>query len=779
MLKKSVPEAVHIIEASLGLSSQRNPSFKRLMDYYQAILKVEAVFFFESFKKDPLYVASYILKLRDELVLNGWDGKSLGEERIDDLAKIEKVFNNTDGYPERLKTVLLRLAQARNQKLPPLLITGLESAFTRLELELIKATDYKVEVATPGHNPIMFYQFDSGFDAGRSLVNYLSKNQKKWKTTALIVPTRCSELVASYFKRAGIPFGSSDSLPTTSLAHLQLIIGMMNLSLMPKNPEVALKILAGEVSPVRHPFLANALKETPSFESEAWKKAIEKLEGMDEKVKEWILDAGAVDEESIAKDLLVKKVVKLKTWFNQIGQIKKEDAYLGSASLCQELETILTAWTATTLTYNELQKILRDMIGQGLKREKVLALAGGPRIYGSPEEVDQTFEEILWFDFSQSTAQGKFNYYWGPKELENLCKQGLSFHSTKTLTDAALHDWAKPLTHGAVKAFYFKASLEGTKEAVHPLFHYKKGEYTPLQDKELGLEEVDAKFWEDFVATEEITVKPEDLKFPTAFSYSSLSTMLSCSARYYFEKTLGLGEISGEDLEPTNLIFGNILHKVMEVAFKEKMDGPQRLLLIDKVIREFAPILDSKSYSKKRLSLKNVIVDSFKTLDLFIKQNKLEFIDAEAAFTKDFVDTYKLYGKVDMLLGRNGKVELILDFKYSNSRKHTELFQEKRAVQLSLYAHLAAQEGIMPGIAYFIATDERIIANRHYEGALYYEMNTTDVVEMVKNKTQSVLTDLDKGIVKVNGMSDKYKDADFIPECRYCSFHKLCGKAWE
>jgi hypothetical protein len=58
-------------------------------------------------------------------------------------------------------------------------------------------------------------------------------------------------------------------------------------------------------------------------------------------------------------------------------------------------------------------------------------------------------------------------------------------------------------------------------------------------------------------------------------------------------------------------------------------------------------------------------------------------------------------------------------------------------------------------------------------------MNTTDVVEMVKNKTQSVLTDLDKGIVKVNGMSDKYKDADFIPECRYCSFHKLCGKAWE
>lgn len=773
----TLADALNILEASLGLSAPASSHYQRVMEYYSAIQKTSSTFFKESFLKDPLYVTSYLLQLRDELMLNGWTGRATDIKRLDDMAQTEGHFKNNRGYPDRLKAAVVALKKPRQFKLPPIQLVFDGPSLSKLEQEFVTASGLSIAETKNTSHDISYFEFSNSYDSGRALTNYLLNQQKNWKKIAVIVPSRSSDLVRQYFKRAGIPYGSTDSLATPFTSHVQVIVALMNLSLLPKNPEIALKLLSLEVSPVKHAFLANALRNTPSFESEDWKTAIAKLEGMEEKVKDWILDGGSSDAEAISKEVLTSKLKKLKNWFVVSGQMKKDETYLRSSSVCEELAVVIQNWSQATISFGELQKILRDVLSEGIKKESVVAQAGGPRLFSSPGEINQSFDEIIWFDFSDATAKAKFTYIWSPTELSSMRKLGMTFHSTETLTKAALSQWSRPLQSGPVKAFFSVTSPDGSKEGLHPLYYYKKKDFENFDAKVLNKENVVPQMWPAFTAQGEIKIAAGSMYLPETFSYSSLNNLLSCSARYYFEKTLKLNDHDSESLVPGNLLYGNILHKVMELGYKDKIPVGERPQLIERVINEFAPILSSQAFTKKKVGLQKIIAATFKQLDTFMEKNSLEFMDAEVELSKSFISEHKLYGEIDMLLGRNGKIELILDFKYSNVKKHQAMFADKRAIQLSLYSHLTKDKGIVPGVAYYIATDEKFIANRNYEGALYLEMDTNELVEYVQNKAEMTVKDLKAGVIRINGLSD-VKEKVFPSECGYCSYQKVCGKAW-
>lgn len=777
MLKLSLSDALHVLEASLGLSHKSSSHYQRVMDYYSALLKSGDTFFQASFLKDPLYVTGYLLKLRDELVLNGWSQEACGIKRLDDLALCEKHFANSQGYPERLKAVLAALNRPRRYELPPLTLICHEASLSKLEKQFLELSGLPVNQGPKDLMPISYYEFATAYDSGRALTNYLLNHQSQWKKMAVIVPSRSSELVRQYFKRAGIPYASAECDSTPFTSHVQVIVAMMNLSLLPKNPEIALKLLSMDVSPVKHFKLAQALRNTPSFESEAWTEAIGKLEGMPEKIQEWVLDSGSSDSEAISKDLLISKLKKLRSWFVTVGQFKKDDTYLRSSYLCEELSVVIEGWSAGSIAFTELQKIIRDVLSEGIRRESLIPQALGPGLFSSPAEVSEDYQEIVWFDFSEATAKAKFNYYWSPDELSSMRKLGMTLHSTEILTQAALSQWSQPLQHGTVKAFFSLSSADGSKQSLHPLYYYKEKKFEVIPSEMLNQETIAPQSWQPFTPQGEITVAAGSMYIPETFSYSSLNNLLSCSARFYFERTLKLNGHDTETLEAGNLLYGNILHKVMELGYKQKVESLDRSALIDKVIQQMSPILFTQGNSKKKLILSQVISQAFVNLDKFLKENDLEFIEAEKELKQDFITDHKLYGELDMLLGRNGKVDLILDFKYSNLKKHQSAFFEKRPIQLALYSHLAKKDGIMPAVAYYVATEERFIANRQFVGSTYYEVSTSDIVEAIQMKAETALKDLKAGVIKINGLSDA-KEKVFPAECGYCTYQKVCGKAW-
>ena len=164
MHKVSLADALPILEASLGLSQKSFSHYQRVMDYYSALLKAGEGFFFESFKKDPLYVTGYLLKLRDELMMNGWNGNSLGISRIDDLAKVEKNFTNSTGYPERMKRVIAALHKPRKYQLPPISLICHKSSLSKLELSLVEASKLTIEENKKTLKPISYYEFSSSYD---------------------------------------------------------------------------------------------------------------------------------------------------------------------------------------------------------------------------------------------------------------------------------------------------------------------------------------------------------------------------------------------------------------------------------------------------------------------------------------------------------------------------------------------------------------------------------------------------------------------------------------
>ena len=108
------------LELRLGLMGNALPEVDRLVAYVKAMrvaLKADSsLFFADSMRNDELGTAKVLLGWRDALVMEAWDGRHEGSERLRGLSVVESSFD-APGVPDRWKAVLTMLKKGLSRVL--------------------------------------------------------------------------------------------------------------------------------------------------------------------------------------------------------------------------------------------------------------------------------------------------------------------------------------------------------------------------------------------------------------------------------------------------------------------------------------------------------------------------------------------------------------------------------------------------------------------------------------------------------------------------------------
>ena len=118
-----------LLEEQLGLPSPSSSSLDRVLAMEVALKTFSDRFFSETFATDPLATARLLLRLRDELVMGGWNEtcESSENSRLATLTEVESVFLDKQGSALGVADRIRRLIVTLNDVQPDLAIDCLES----------------------------------------------------------------------------------------------------------------------------------------------------------------------------------------------------------------------------------------------------------------------------------------------------------------------------------------------------------------------------------------------------------------------------------------------------------------------------------------------------------------------------------------------------------------------------------------------------------------------------------------------------------------------------
>lgn len=264
----------------------------------------------ESRRQDPFGVARFLLALRDDLRMAGWDARPLtGSARLQDLSQLEGLGSPLPpGHPEILRELIAELEAAKS--LPCAVRVELASprnAFAPLVrrlLEALVAAGAEVREPQP-HAPLAEASTDLG-RVQRALLDPKSEKARLTGDGSLLLleadtPIEAAELTASFARTRPLAKATfvvaaepatldaamaRQGLPTLGLStssalrpHLQVLPLRLTLAFKPQDPFRAAELLLLAGAPLaghaRRKLLA-ALGEMPGVGSPAWREAVDR-----------------------------------------------------------------------------------------------------------------------------------------------------------------------------------------------------------------------------------------------------------------------------------------------------------------------------------------------------------------------------------------------------------------------------------------------------------------------------------------------------------------------
>lgn len=189
-----------------------------------------------------------------------------------------------------------------------------------------------------------------------------------------------------------------------------------------------------------------------------------------------------------------------------------------------------------------------------------------------------------------------------------------------------------------------------------------------------------------------------------AESYSSLDLLIQHPFRYVCEKCAQLDDKQEPSAQDLNRTLGNVAHLIIEKVFDGKsIDEAKSYFnaeyetIFENAVNENGLLLYSPEHAIELRRLKLKMKTALQNLADFIENNNLIVEKCEYEFKpmawKEAGENVMLSSRTDMLLKDNNGGKVILDFKWSNSKKYYRtVIEENRALQLELYRFMAKLE---------------------------------------------------------------------------------------
>jgi DNA helicase-2/ATP-dependent DNA helicase PcrA len=245
------------------------------------------------------------------------------------------------------------------------------------------------------------------------------------------------------------------------------------------------------------------------------------------------------------------------------------------------------------------------------------------------------------------------------------------------------------------------------------------------------------------------------------YSLSGINVYETCPQQFLFYNQLGF-----QPSRSAQLLFGNLVHYTIENVHNYMLDKKSYNIETEQIERWFsdnyrallASGLRPINMLQKELALKQVFNYYKQNKDFF---PKLQETEVDVSVEKE---NYILTGKIDLLLGNDGKLE-ILDFKTQQRPPTDSPTIKKYFNQLCLYAHILNERyGKKAERLYVYWTAEE----KRNKALMEFSHSNADIDKIGEHFSTVIKEITSKNFGVTN-------PPDYVKVCKECDFRHYCG----
>ncbi len=826
-----------ILETQLGLGGPSYSDVERAAGLVP-VLRSENGFWSRSFENDALSTAQTILKWRDFLCLQGWQGRSVAS-RLRQLAKVTR--DVLPGTPDRLRSVLETL-KLRSPDIDSIKRITPCDDLPGLWIEIFKVLEAKGTVV-------------ADFSPSGATVTLQKKNlyaarqpgftpKSKDDSLQLLVasgPLEAAERVAAWLAGqddlSGIVLVGGDSvldaalhrhgLPTTGGASptnddtlLQVLPLVLAAGWMPPDPQRVLELLTLPRSPVPRGLaygLDKALHECPAVGSGYWDEAMEK--GLNS-----IPDAA--DRSRVAERMKVLfspvvphhkkypateislRIATLLTWLQgrKVGEQQDTEPWDAAINQCTTLEHLIMRAQLKELSQPQLQRMVEDASSQTSGGATFPAEAGLQHVH-SPEAIAGPVDRLIWWQFTDASVGGFAQLPLSRAEKAALAAVGVNLPEPALIAVARAERWRRPLTN-TIRSLMLvcpEQGYDGGPQHPHPLWDeilanlsdpsrtdlaaaLIRRELTPLSTRPRNQRRLFSLPQAQRVWNTAKPVSPREKESP-----SSAGTLLGCPLKWTLQYPGRIKGGSSAVLSEGNQLYGTLVH---EIIAKLLAENPATAAVAERragqIFDNDGPDLATPLFLPGKEALKASVrrVTTLAAADLFDRLQKwgAKVVSSEAEYIGTGVGG-KLAGTPDLVIDSPLRV---IDFKWGGARYRRDLLADGGAYQLAVYGSLAGgKTKLLPGAYYILESRSLITAHpTAFPGAEVVPGPQLETIlqgleqahaerrKELKSK-QVIATALGEDEDSVPPKSDGLLENGSLgvaPPCNFCDYAGLCGQ---
>lgn len=783
-------ELLSELELRAGIVPQQLSEPERLVDFHKALSEHIAHTIFEpSFKNDEIGVSRQLMAWSDNLLMEGWTPESdIDSPKLKDLAKIVK------GVTSKHISARWKDLAAYTSSHPILHIDDCIEVHDKDQIPAVIKTVLDVlakqttvsNVTHEGDIPSDFkvYHFKTRSDAYQW---YLSQPEFLEGTDVTINSDNC--MLNDMAIAMGQPVVNSTATNSNPQL-LQLFKLGMSLFIRPLNVYNLLSYLQIPGNPLGGVSyqLARVLANEGGI-NEKWDEVIRDYDFTDEKGKEKRSEKLAFiqmlnkeyDTDMILVDDVKNYAGKLAHWCDlslrsdKVDDERKEQLVV-LASFCRSLHQILPAdgyITSETLKAH-IDGIYRPQSFTHMKAQK-----NAPDTIVSVNQMADDANKVCWLGCVGASLPSYPFDFLNTTELDMLHAKGIMIPARSvfyTQHHQQEMDALKRIRQLILVTWDFD---NNERQEEHPLITELKHTYQEEWENRMIRDAV-PNLKED--SGDIHVLEPQtyyDLSSDLANlkrdkeSYSSLSTLIQHPFDYTMTHLLKLNEPQVGQLPDLDTTEGLVAHLFVQKLFNlygeqmadeyQRMNDTAKSDLLYEAIQQKGAVLLLPEYKLECQQFESILKESITVLTNIMQHHQLKPVGSEVEFNVTLETIGAFNGSIDMVL-KNAQNDLVIfDFKWSESKHFKTDLEERKAMQLELYAEAAQKHYGKPivGAAYYLFPLKTLFTTyfpdsdhiRHIK--VKAEVENRNILKEVQNAYQYRRDELNRGHIEEGEMTEK------------------------